>query len=415
MKKKYSNIFPENDEINLSSISLSYIVSELQKYTFSKTDIDVKGKAYEEIVGSNLRGNRGEFFTPRNIARMTIKMLDIQLDKKILDPACGTGGFLVIGMNNVIEKLRIEFEKSLGKKEKAWTLDDYQTFMTKVREVATENFYGFDINPDLVKATKMNMVMNNDGEGNIVRTDSLAPPHKWKDEVKNLLCKSFHLSKGSIRRPKDLALFDFVVTNPPFGTKLPVKDSDVLEQYDLGHIWKKNDSGQIVLTDRLVTSRAPEVLFIERCYQLLRPHGVMAIVLPDAILGAPGIEYASIREWMTQKFKIIASIDLHEDTFQPSAGTQTSVIFAQKKTEEEIQKEQQNEKISNYNIFFAIADKIGYDKRGIPIYKRDNDGNELLFEFADRSIKYKRRIRDDQTDDIAEIFLDWKKKEGMHW
>jgi len=425
VKGRYPTIFEKNDEIRLKPISLAYIVSELQKYSLLDTYIDVKGKAYEEIVGANLRGDRGEFFTPRNVQRMTIKMLDIPLESKVLDPACGTGGFLVISMNNVIKRLKEELEQSSGKQEEEWTDRQIETLRDKIREIASQNFFGFDINPDLVKATKMNMVMNNDGSGNILQNDSLRPPHEWSDEAKDTLCKFFDINKSSLKRAKDLALFDVVVTNPPFGTKLPIKDQNVLEQYELGYIWKKDPTtNRLYKTDKLVSSRAPEVLFIERCWQFLKPGGRMGIVLPNAILGAPGDEYACIREWITQKCKIIASIQLHPDTFQPRNGTQTSVLFLQKKTEKEIS----NDRVIDYNIFFSLVDKVGHDKRGNPIYRRDKDGNDILI--PDETIEIfvsskgekvsqrklpKRRVIDDQTSIVADIFLDWKKKEGIRW
>jgi len=104
----------------------------------------------------------------------------------------------------------------------------------------------------------------------------------------------------------------------------------------------------------------------------------MAIVLPDAILGAPGVDYASVREWIIQHCKIISSIGLHLDTFQPHNGTQTSVLFLQKKTQQEMDEEARTRTMKNYNVFFAMVDKIGHDKRGNTIFKRDNGGNELL-------------------------------------
>jgi len=417
VKKRYPNIFKQGDEIDFSPTSIAYIVSELQKYSFLDTHIDVKGKAYEEIVGSNLRGDRGEFFTPRNVARMAIKMLDMPQDSKVLDPACGTGGFLVIGMNSVIKKLKKEMVKNTGKKESEWSDNQKQSLRDRIKELASENFFGFDIIQDLVKATKMNMVMNNDGSGNILENNSLKPPHEWKDDLKNFLCKSFNLPKNSIRRKKDLALFDIVVTNPPFGTKLPIKNTNTLEQYDLGHLWKRNEKTKVPeMTSRLAKSRPPEVLFIERCYQFLKPGGVMGIVVPDAILGAPGLDNASIREWIIQKCRILASIDLHVDTFQPGNGTQTSVLFLQKKTEKEIENEDKTGKMSNYEVFFAMADHIGHDKRGHPIYERDSDGNELFFKDKLTNIgKPKTRILKDQTNEIAELFLQWKKDQGIKW
>lgn len=427
VKQRYPTIFDSADEIKLKPRSLAYVVSELQKYSFLDTYIDVKGKAYEELVGANLRGDRGEFFTPRNIVKMAIKMLDIDINAKVLDPACGTGGFLVIAMNNVVSRLKKEMEKSTGRQEKDWTDSERQTIRDKIKETAQQQFFGFDINPDLVKATKMNMVMNNDGSGNILQNDSLAPPHEWNGELKDSLCVFLNLPKGTIRQPKDVALFDVVVTNPPFGTKLPIKDAAILEQYDLGHIWRRSN-GVLVKTDDLVSSRAPEVLFIERCWQFLKPRGRMAIVLPNAILGAPGPDYASVREWVIQHCRIIASIDLHPDTFQPNNGTQTSVLILQKKTQEEIDEENSSRQMKDYSIFFAMVDKIGHDKRGNTIFKRDNEGNELLIpEMTDLHVDYisdgtmtiqntpKKKIIDDQTNAIAETFLKWKKSEGIEW
>jgi len=414
VKKKYPKIFLDNDKINLKPVSLSNVVSELQKYSLLDTYVDVKGKAYEEIVGSNLRGDRGEFFTPRNIAKMAVKMLDVSLDAHILDPACGTGGFLVIGMNNVIQRLKNQMEINIKTKQANWSVKQHHLLREKINEIASENFFGFDINPDLVKATKMNMVMNNDGSGNILQNDSLKPPHEWDDDLKNNLCLHFGLEKDSIRRESDLALFDIIVTNPPFGQKLPIKDVNVLEQFDLAYIWEKDDSGKIMKTNRLSSSRSPEVLFIERCYQFLKPGGRMAIVLPDAILGAPGIDTLSIREWILQKCKLIASIDLHVDTFQPRNGTQTSVLILQKKTQEELDNPQ-----LNYNVFFGIVDKVGHDKRGAPLYKRDESGNEIIMKYNqiidNSSQTRKMRILDDQTNDISDSFFEWKKQEGLDW
>jgi type I restriction enzyme M protein len=428
VKQRYPTIFDKNDEIKLKPRSLAYVVSELQKYSFLDTLIDVKGKAYEEVVGANLRGDRGEFFTPRNIVKMSIKMLDIGIDAKVIDPACGTGGFLVIAMNNVISRLKKDIEVSTGKAEKEWTENQHENVRNRIKEIAQQQFFGFDINPDLVKATKMNMVMNNDGSGNILQNGSLAPPHEWSEELKDELCDFFNLPEGSIRQPKDIALFDVVVTNPPFGTKLPIKDSTILEQYDLGHIWRKNEGGELYKTINLVSSRSPEVLFVERCWQFLKPGGRMAIVLPKALLGAPGIGYASVREWIIQYNKIVACVDLHPDTFQPNNGTQTSVLFLQKKTQQEMDEEMRIRTMKPYNIFFAIADKIGHNKRGKTLFKRDKEGNELLVpetngllidQISDGTVTYsnlpKRKIIDDQTDAVADAFLQWKMIEGIEW
>lgn len=426
VKKRYKQIFEQNDEINLLPRSLAYIVSELQGYNLLNTHIDVKGKAYEELVGANLRGDRGEFFTPRNVMHMTVDMLSPKSDEKVLDPACGTGGFLVIAMNSVIKKLEKQMIKVFGKSKDEWNYEESKFFQEKISETASNNFFGFDINPDLVKATKMNMVMNNDGSGNIFRLNSLLPPHEWADDVKEKLSEVLDVKKSSIRNSYSIALFDVIVTNPPFGSKIPIKDPNILEQYDLGHIWEKKN-GQWVKTNRLQSSVPPEQLFIERCLQFLKEGGRMGIVLPDAILGAPGLEY--IRQWLIEHTKIIASIDLHSDTFQPRNGTQTSVLILQKKTQHEIDLQEKTGQMADYNIFMAMVERIGHDKRGNTLFKRDKYGNEILIPEENNIIEIgstadgiktvkalsKVKVIDDQTPLVSRAFRDWKKQEGIVW
>ena len=422
VKKKYGKIFDANDEIKLHPRSLAYIVSELQKYNLLNTDIDIKGKAYEEIVGANLRGDRGEFFTPRNVMKMVVEMINPTIDEKVLDSSCGTGGFLVTAMTHVIGDLRRDFSETLGKQRQEWNNDEIKAFQDKIAEMAANNFFGFDINPDLVKATKMNMVMNNDGSGNILQTNSLLPPHEWSDEFRAKLAEALGIDKSDIRNHETLEFFDVIVTNPPFGSKIPIKDEAVLSQFELAHIWENDKKlGVWTKTNRLQSSVPPEILFIERCTQLLVPGGRMGIVLPDSILGAPGLGY--IREWLIKNHRIIASVDLHADTFQPRNGTQTSVLFLQKKTKEEKDREEKTGEMSDYNIFMAMAEKIGHDKRGNPLFKRDKEGNEILVDDIGSVITEedtivhakKTKIADDQTPDISKIFKEWKKKEGIAW
>ena len=221
VKNQYPSIFDANDEIKLQPRSLAYIVGELQRYSFLSTNIDVKGKAYEELVGANLRGDRGEFFTPRNVQKMVIRMLAPKVTDKILDQSCGTGGFLVIAMNEVIKKL--EQQAGVTEQSDVWMRD---ALNSRIRETAQANFFGIDINPDLVKATKMNMVMNNDGAGNIFRHDSLLHPHQWEDSFRQQFAKALNIDPKSLRSEKDLGHFDLIATNPPFGSKLPIKEQE---------------------------------------------------------------------------------------------------------------------------------------------------------------------------------------------
>lgn len=399
VKKKYSTIFPENDRLNfVDSRTIANVVAEIQKYSLLDTNIDVKGKAYEEIVGANLRGDRGEFFTPRNVMKMAVAMVAPKPDEKVLDSSCGTGGFLVNAMNYVIQQIEKKAEKQFEKPKNKWREKEKQIVRDKIAEIAAKNFFGIDINPDLVKATKMNMVMNNDGSGNILRENSLLPPHEWAEDFKIQLTKTLGIKPEILTNSKSIGLFDIIVTNPPFGSKIPITDSSILSQFEISGTSK---------------SLPPEQLFVERCVQFLKPGGRMAIILPDSILGAPGLVH--IRKWLLKNTYIIASIDLHADTFQPRNGTQTSVLIVQKKNDEEIREPEHA-----YNIFMAMIEKVGHDKRGNTIYKRDNDGEILYFkksrlnETGDIEESEEPEIND-QTVLVPEVFTKWKKEEGLTW
>lgn len=428
VKNRHGKIFDENDEIKLTPRSLAYIVSELQRYSLLSTNIDIKGKAYEEIVGANLRGDRGEFFTPRNVMKMVVEMINPRIDEKVLDSSCGTGGFLVQAMTHVIAQLEKEFSASIGMLRKDWDNDTEKVFQDRISELAATSFFGFDLNPDLVKATKMNMVMNNDGSGNILQTNSLLPPHEWTDEFRTRLAEALHIEKADIRNHKSIGFFNVIITNPPFGSKIPIKDESILKQFELAHVWENDKkTGVWTRTERLQSSVPPEILFIERCTQFLVPGGRMGIVLPDSILGSPGLGY--IREWLIQNHRIIASVDLHVDTFQPRNGTQTSVLFLQKKTEEQKARESSTGQMADYDIFMAMVERVGHDKRGTPVFKRDIEGNEILVPDTDtimvlgetgegdRTVSHERKskVRDDQTTDVPAIFDNWKRREGITW
>lgn len=425
VKKKNAQIFDENDTIKLSPRTLTFLVAELQKYALLNTNIDIKGKAYEEIVGANLRGDRGEFFTPRNVMKMAVDMINPKDNEKVLDSSCGTGGFVVTAMNKVIERLKERFEKLYGERA-SWSAEIQNAYNEKISETAKENFFGFDINPDLVKATKMNMVMNNDGSGNIMQMNTLLPPQEWDDKTKTHLAEALHIQKKMIKNHTTIGFFDVIVTNPPFGSKIPIRDTQVLEQFDLGHIWQKDENGNWHQTARLQSSVPPEQLFIERILQLLKEGGRTAIVLPDSILGSPGLEY--IRYWLIKKTRIIASVDLHADAFQPHNGTQCSILFLQKKTQKEMDDEEKSGQIIDYNIFMTMIDHIGHDKRGNIIFKRDEKGNIIMTEKEERvaekdsdgNVVYRKETRqekgvNDQTVLVADVFAKWKEQEGIAW
>ena len=425
VKKKNPQIFDENDTIKLTPRTLTFLVAELQKYALLNTNIDIKGKAYEEIVGANLRGDRGEFFTPRNVMKMAVDMINPKDDEKVLDSSCGTGGFVVTAMNKVIERLQDRFKEQYGDKA-SWSNEILSAYNNTISETAKENFFGFDINPDLVKATKMNMVMNNDGSGNIMQMNTLLPPQEWDASTRAHLEDALGVKRNTIKNHTTIGFFDVIVTNPPFGSKIPIRDTQVLEQFDLGHIWQKDDKGNWSMTSRLQSSVPPEQLFIERIMQLLKEGGRAAIVLPDSILGSPGLEY--IRHWLIKKTRIVASVDLHADAFQPHNGTQCSILILQKKTQKEIDEEEKSGQIIDYDIFMTMIDHIGHDKRGNIIFKRDEKGNIIMTEKEEtiterdtegkviyRKETHQEKGINDQTVLVADVFSKWKREEGIAW
>lgn len=380
VKDKYSYIFKENERIELYNRVLAYIVGELRKYTLLDTDTDVKGEAYEEIVGANLRGDRGEFFTPRNVCKMAVDIVfatypnDKLLKLKILDPACGTAGFLVSAMNRLRE---IIHEKYRDK----WK--DEARLKSEVRDILKDtcdsNFFGIDFNPLLARTAQMNLVMNGDGSSNVYHTNSLLPAGEWPDEEGNDVKTKIQLGK-----------FDIVFTNPPFGSNIPIDDPHILDQFELSRFDANSPRA----------SMPPEQIFVERCLQLLKPGGRMAIVLPDSILSNPGLVF--IRRWIFEKARIIASIDMPTETFEPFTGTQTSILVLQKKTEEEIRIEKAGGRI-DYDVFMSIPQTVGHDRRGNPVYLRTPEGEIIL--------ENESQIKDDSLPYVIESFREWWEKE----
>ena len=307
-------------------------------------------------------------------------------------------------MNYVIEKIRDAEISKWGDLDRAEA-----AIRGRVQRVARSFIVGMDLNPNLVKASKMNMVMNNDGAGGLFQANSLKSPVTWEDEL---------------RTRELLGHVDLIFTNPPFGSKIPIDEPSILEAYDLGHVWKYDDEGdQWTRTEALQASQPPEILFIERCVRFLKPGtGRCAIVLPDGILGSPGLGY--VREWILRHTRILASIDLHPDTFQPHVSVQTSVLILERKSVEEVAVETAAGRFNDYDVFMAVANHVGHDKRGNVTYVRDRQGNEIVEELDETLKEYEdgraiytkqrtqRKVVDDNTLQIAQAFRSWLYQQG---
>lgn len=344
VKSRYSSVFEVNDQILLESHVLAYAVGELQKYTLLNTDTDVKGTAFETIIGANLRGERGEYFTPRTVCRMMVEMLDPQPYNLVLDPAAGSGGFLIFAVNYVRGQVNHAAEKGIIPKKK---VDDIK------KEIAERCIFAIDFNPLLAKTTKMNLVMNDASHENVFAENSLADYERWHYETRKQI------------KPNS---YDIVLTNPPMGAKAKIFEREILKQFDLGHKWiQKNGTWE--KTDEVLTSQVPEILFIERCLDLLKPGGRLGIVMSRGTLSNeknPIIQ--ATREYVKSRARILAVVDLPRETFLPHTGTLTSALF--------IQKKQDNGR--DYPVFMAVAGKVGHDKRGNPIFRRDEHGRLIL-------------------------------------
>jgi type I restriction enzyme M protein len=359
-RNEFKGLFEDAVEgIRFNSDVVAYIVAQLEKYDFLRSSVDVKGMAYETIVGPTLQGVKGEFFTPRNVVKMTVKMLDPYPGDRILDPACGTGGFIVVGFNYISEKIR-QAESESWQNTNEPNQAEEKRLNEKVHE-AGKSIFGLDFNANLVKTAQMNMVMNNDGRGGLFCVNALLKPSAWPKEVQRVI---------------ELGSMDVVITNPPFGTKIKVEGQDILEQYDLAHAWRQED-GKWFMDGALRNAMPPEILFIERCVQFLKPgKGCLGIVLPDGVLSNPENEY--IRYWIMANCQVIASVDLPVETFLPRTGTQTSVLILRRKSEQEKLAESLSGESADYPIFMAMAKFIGKDRRGKTTYVRDPEGREIL-------------------------------------
>jgi type I restriction enzyme M protein len=343
VKRKYKEVLDDSDTITLDANSVAYVVGELQNYCLIEAERDIIADAFETFIGHALKGGQGQFFTPRNVVKMMVDILDPDDEDLIIDPACGSGGFLIEALRHVWRKLDAEGEKY------HWNKSNLQE---EKMEVALNKIRGIDKDYFLSKVAKAYMAIIGDGKSGIFCEDSLEVPNNWGTMTKTKI----HLGDFSV-----------LLTNPPFGSKIPVRGEDKLKQFELGHKWKQDKKTGNWEKGKLKDKEAPQILFIERCLQLLKDGGRMAIVLPDGIYGNNQLGY--IRKFIMKRARIVAVIDIPIETFQPNTGTKTSILILQK----------MSKLPSDYPVFMAIAESCGHDRRGNP--KEDDDISKIADEF----------------------------------
>ena len=305
-RKKAPEVF--KDDIRLSAAKVKTVVSYLEDVNLSATDLDAKGRAFETFMTSFFRGNFGQFFTPRAVVKFIVDVLPIKSESRVLDTSCGSGGFLL----HALDKVRKAAEKRYG----ASTPGCYKSW----HDFAEKRLFGIEINEQIARTAKMNMIIHDDGHTNVVASDGLLP-------IGDIASKTWN--RGFLEP------FDFIITNPPFGSTIRQTEHAYLEMYglsmrDVDWLNPKSKAAQR-------PGVASEVLFIEQCWHFLTEGGYLALVIPDGILTNASMQY--VRNWIMEKYRILAVVSLPQTTFMSTgADVKSSVLFLRKRAQEEAER-----------------------------------------------------------------------------
>ncbi len=350
-KHEYQDIFDRDDKIKISTIALGFTINKIQGISLLNSSQDAKGLAFQKFLSHHEKDGRGQFFTPEPVIDFCVEMMQPKPNEKIIDPACGSGGFLMSAL------------KYLQK--------NYTDLDTK--SIVSENIFGADINKSIARIAKMKLLLEVNGKTNVLCTTTLEDLDSLKLSLSN--------SKG----------FDLVLANPPFGAK--ITNPSTLSKFDLGHKWTNHDK-EYHKTKSVYPNQNAEILFIERCLQLLNEGGRMAIVLPNGNFENPSLEY--LRYYIKLKTKILAIVNLPQETFIPfGTGVKTSLLFLQKDPPHLIRE---------YPIFFGRVTKLAYqgNKNGTPTYQKDKFGQIIKDSFG-------QPILDEDFSDIVNAFKKFQK------
>ena len=307
-RKKDREVFRDN--IRLTPEKIRTVVGYLESVNLGETDLDSKGRAFETFMGSFFRGNFGQYFTPREIVKFIVDVLPIEHDSKVLDTSCGSGGFLLYALNKVRNKAT-ELYPNYAK-----DVRQHDRWFKYWHDFAEKNLYGIEISEQISRAAKMNMIIHDDGHTNVITSDGLV-----SDETIIAKTNNQGFKYGT---------FDFIITNPPFGSTVRQSEQAYLKTYQLG---KKEEDWLAVATPPQNTrdGQSTEVLFIEQDYKFLKEGGYLAIVLPDGILTNSSMQYVrtQIEDW----FRIVAVVSMPQTAFMANgAGVKSSVLFLKKWT-----------------------------------------------------------------------------------
>ena len=305
-RKKDAEVFRDN--IRLTPEKIRTVVGYLESVNLSETDLDSKGRAFETFMGDYFRGNFGQYFTPRPIVDFAVNVLPITNESKVLDTSCGSGGFLLYALDKVRKQateLYPEYKTDTRK---------YERWYKYWHDFASNNLFGIEINEQISRAAKMNMIIHDDGHTNVITSDGLLDESQIEKNTEN---KGFKYNS-----------FDFIITNPPFGSTVRQTEKAYLKTYKLG----KKEEDWLALKSAPETVRenqSTEILFIEQGYKFLKPNGFMAIVIPDGVLTNSSLQY--VRNQIENWFRIVAVVSMPQTAFTATgAGVKSSVLFLRK-------------------------------------------------------------------------------------
>lgn len=371
--EEWPDTFELSDKIRISSERLNICVPFLENvrlFEIGKGELEIIDSAFEYLITEVSKGKKGQYFTPRHVIKMCVRMMRPKENEYLIDPACGSGGFLLHTMYHI------------------W--DNVLKNPAAQKDYASKYLFGLDFDDNMRRISQALMLIAGDGKHHIFKRNSLdardwqgAESEEARVALKPLLVKSSNSAEDKQNRLTYRYLkFDVLLTNPPFAGENP--DSGLLRQYELA----KKDG-------KLKNNVERHILFIERALDMVKPGGRLAIVLPQGVLNNTNMQY--VREYLFDKARILAVVGLHGNTFKPHAGVKTSILF--------LQKWDKDEKIpKDYPIFMAVSKKGGKDNSGDYVYKNDEKGG---FVHDARG----RKVLDHDLDEIAEEFLRFAKKE----
>ena len=325
-KVKEPEVF--TDSIKVDANVLTTVVSHLEAISLSETNLDVKGLAFEQFMDGFFKGDFGQYFTPRDIIKFIIKMVKPKREWDVLDPACGSGGFLLHTLDFMREKAKKQYPDDHN-------INHIQKRYNYWHDFVANHLYGIEINDEIARVAKMNMIVHDDGHTNVISFDAL-------DSIEKMYDRNRGFQKNR---------FDLIITNPPFGSKINEKERPYLSSYELGNTYNKKG------VPKTKNNQSSEVLFIERIWEFLKyGTGKAAIILPDGILTNSSMQY--VRDFILEKFQLLAVASLPQYAFAHfGAGVKASIIFVRKRKEKETPDE-------NEPIFMAAPELIGYDATG---------------------------------------------------